>query len=124
MDDREEWKRDRVRAWLGGGQPIPPSFVTRGRLASLGLTSPQIADALAFAEDPWNHGCLPELTPADRDDYAVRYRAMQSPDWSAFKAAKPTEAEPPRHWSQRAGDDDPRFAELRRAHIAAGVIRA
>ncbi len=87
------------------------------------MTGPQIADALAFAEDPWNHGCLPEMTLADRDDFAVRYRAMQSPDWSGVKTGKPAETEPPRHWSERVDAEDPRHAELRRARIAAGVIR-
>lgn len=74
-DEREEWRRAAVRAWLEGGKPVNPEWLTRERLAAVGCH--RTADAIAFATDAFNHGTCAELTDRDRERHAEAFSAIE-----------------------------------------------
>ncbi len=73
-DDREGWKRARVKAWLYDGKPIAPDLVTKDRLTAVGCKD--VHGAYAFAHDPWNQGVDPELTEKDRERSVIAQNAV------------------------------------------------
>ena len=84
LDWQEEAKRKQLADWITGrrdneGKPvvrgIPAGLVTPARLAAIGVTGHDAARAIAFANDPENHGIGPWRQEERRRDIERGYAA-------------------------------------------------
>lgn len=119
--DIEEGLRARVRRWFDGcpgdgEKGIPCHLVTRERLISIGLAPSQVASALRFVADPYNHGVDERMTPKDRRGYADSQRFV-TPE----PQDEPEPPAPPRHWSE--APTDAHHATLRAARANNPLMR-